>query len=145
MYALRVADHGSVAVVTKKGAAESATNYAQGGIAAVVAPDDSLESHVQDTLEAGAGLCHEDVVRSVIERGPRAIDALLKLGVDFDRVGDREEDGSPGSFALGREGGHRHRRVLHHRDATGREIERALLRVRTPEHRPSRSAAPWTS
>jgi L-aspartate oxidase len=127
MYALRVADHGQVAVVTKKGAAESATNYAQGGIAAVVSPDDSFDAHVQDTLEAGAGLCREDVVRFVIERGPAAIDALLKEGVDFDRVGALEDDGSPGLFALGREGGHRRRRVLHHRDATGREIERALL------------------
>jgi L-aspartate oxidase len=131
MYALRVADRGQVAVVTKKEAAESATNYAQGGIAAVVAPEDSFDAHVQDTLEAGAGLCREEVVRFVIERGPEAIDALLKAGVEFDRVGDVEEDGSPGSFSLGREGGHHRRRVLHHRDATGREIERALLaRVR---------------
>jgi L-aspartate oxidase len=131
MYALRVADRGQVAVVTKKDAAESATNYAQGGIAAVVAPEDSFDAHVQDTLEAGAGLCREEVVRFVIERGPGAIDALLKAGVEFDRVGDVEEDGSPGSFSLGREGGHHRRRVLHHRDATGREIERALLaRVR---------------
>jgi L-aspartate oxidase len=127
MYALRAADHGSVAVVTKKAAAESATNYAQGGIAAVVSEDDSFESHVQDTLEAGAGLCREEVVRFVVERGPRAIEALLKVGVEFDRVGDVEEDGSPGPFELGREGGHRRRRVLHRRDATGREIERALL------------------
>jgi len=127
MYALRVADSGQVAVVTKKGAADSATNYAQGGIAAVVAEDDSFDAHVQDTLEAGAGLCREEVVRFVIERGPAAIDSLLKAGVDFDRVGAVEDDGSPGHFALGREGGHRRRRVLHHRDATGREIERALL------------------
>jgi L-aspartate oxidase len=131
MYALRVADRGQVAVVTKKEAAESATNYAQGGIAAVVSSDDSFEGHVQDTLEAGAGLCHEDVVRFVVERGPLAIDALLKTGVEFDRLGNVEEDGSAARFALGREGGHRKRRVLHHRDATGREIERALLsRVR---------------
>jgi L-aspartate oxidase len=131
MFALRVAGRGSVAVVTKKGAADSATNWAQGGIAAAVGPEDSFEEHVRDTLDAGAGLCREDVVRFVVERGPAAIDALLKAGVDFDRVGDVEEDGSPGSFSLGREGGHRQRRVLHHRDATGREIERALLaRVR---------------
>jgi L-aspartate oxidase len=131
MFALRVAGRGSVAVVTKKGAADSATNWAQGGIAAVVGPDDSFDAHVRDTLDAGAGLCREEVVHFVVERGPAAIDALLKAGVDFDRVGDVEEDGSPGSFSLGREGGHRQRRVLHHRDATGREIERALLaRVR---------------
>jgi L-aspartate oxidase len=119
-YALQVAEHGRVAIVTKKHAADSATNWAQGGIAAVVAPDDSVEAHVRDTLEAGAGLCREDVVRFVVERGGATIDALLKLGVEFDRA-------SGGSFALGQEGGHTKRRVLHHRDATGREIERALL------------------
>ena len=119
-FALQAAAHGRVAIVTKKQAAESATNYAQGGIAAVVAPDDTTEAHVRDTLEAGAGLCREPVVRFVVERGPATIEALRKLGVEFDRaVG--------GEFAVGREGGHTRRRVLHHRDATGREIERALL------------------
>lgn len=121
-YALQVAEHGRVAIVTKKRAAESATNYAQGGIAAVVAPDDSFESHIHDTLEAGAGLCREEAVRQVVEGGPATIEALLSYGVEF----DREDTAEPG-FELGREGGHRHRRVLHHRDATGREIERALL------------------
>ncbi len=119
-FALKAAEHGRVAIVTKKQAAESATNYAQGGIAAVVGADDSTESHVRDTLEAGAGLCREPVVRFVVERGAATIDALLKLGVEFDRA-------SGGEFAVGREGGHTRRRVLHHRDATGREIERALL------------------
>ncbi len=125
-FALRTAEHGRVAIVTKKQAADSATNWAQGGIAAVVASDDSFESHTRDTLEAGAGLCREDVVRFVVERGPSAIDNLLKLGVDFDRrpAGDPH---AGSEFELGREGGHRRRRVLHHRDATGREIERALL------------------
>lgn len=121
-YALQVAEHGSVAIVTKKRAAESATNYAQGGIAAVVAPDDSFESHIRDTLDAGAGLCREEAVRKVVEGGPATIEALLAYGVEFDR-----SDGEDPEFQLGREGGHRHRRVLHHRDATGREIERALL------------------
>jgi len=118
-YALQVAQRGRVAIVTKKHAADSATNFAQGGIAAVVSDDDSFEAHVQDTLRAGAGLCRENVVRFVVERGPATIDALSKAGVGFDREGDR--------FALGREGGHTRRRVLHHRDTTGREIERALL------------------
>lgn len=125
-FSLRVAEHGRVALVTKKQAADSATNWAQGGIAAVVASDDSFEAHTRDTLEAGAGLCDEDVVRYVVERGPRAIEALLKLGVEF----DRRPPGAPhagSEFELGREGGHRRRRVLHHRDATGREIEGALL------------------
>jgi L-aspartate oxidase len=119
-FALKAAEHGRVAIVTKKHAAESATNYAQGGIAAVVGADDSTEAHVRDTLEAGAGLCRENVVRFVVERGGATIDALLKLGVEFDRD-------TGGEFAVGREGGHTRRRVLHHRDATGREIERALL------------------
>ena len=124
-YALRVAEHGNVAVVTKKRAADSATNWAQGGIAAVLAGDDSFEQHVQDTLTAGAGLCREDVVRHVVERGPAMIEALLKLGADFD-PGEAER-----TLDLGREGGHTRRRIVHHRDATGREIERALLaRVR---------------
>jgi L-aspartate oxidase len=124
-YALRVAEHGSVAVVTKKRAADSATNWAQGGIAAVLAGDDSFEHHVQDTLTAGAGLCREDVVRHVVERGPAMIEALLKLGADFD-PGEVER-----TLDLGREGGHTRRRIVHHRDATGREIERVLLaRVR---------------
>jgi L-aspartate oxidase len=120
-YALRIADRADVAIVTKKRAADSATNWAQGGIAAVQDPEDSFESHVQDTLEAGAGLCDVEVVERVVERGPAMIDALLKLGADFDA------SRGPGRFDLGREGGHTHRRILHHRDATGREIERVLL------------------
>jgi len=126
-FALRVAPHGSVALVTKKRGVDSATNWAQGGIAAVLAGDDSFEEHLRDTLEAGAGLCHEDVVRHVVESGPAAIEALLKCGVDFDRVEAAEAERAGTEFALGREGGHTRRRILHHRDATGREIERALL------------------
>jgi L-aspartate oxidase len=120
-YALRIADRADVAIVTKKRAADSATNWAQGGIAAVQDPEDSFESHVRDTLVAGDGLCDPEVVQRVIERGPAMIDALLKLGADFDA------SRGPGRFDLGREGGHTHRRILHHRDATGREIERVLL------------------
>jgi L-aspartate oxidase len=125
-YALRVAEHGRVTVVTKKEAAQSATNFAQGGIAAVVSDEDSFDSHTEDTMTAGAGICREQVVRFVVERGGAAIESLGKLGVEFDREG---EDGSQGNamYELGREGGHTVRRVLHHRDATGREIERALL------------------
>ncbi|MDJ0852545.1 MAG: L-aspartate oxidase [Myxococcota bacterium] len=130
-YALRLAQHATVALVTKKRAADSATNWAQGGIAAVVADDDSFESHVQDTLTAGAGLCHEAVVRRVVERGPRIIDALLKMGADFD-LDPGKSQASRNPFELGREGGHSHRRILHHRDTTGAEIERVLLaRART--------------
>ena len=125
-FALRVADAGRVAVVTKKRAADSATNWAQGGIAAVLASEDSFEDHVHDTLVAGAGLCDESVVRFVIERGPAMIEALVKLGVEFDRVEGAPADGLEG-FDLGREGGHTKRRILHHRDATGRAIESVLL------------------
>jgi L-aspartate oxidase len=125
-YALRVAEHTTVAIVTKKRAADSATNWAQGGIAAVKSSDDSFESHAADTMAAGAGLCRPDVVAHVVERGPAMIDALLKLGADFDAPKD-DGDRRHSEFDLGREGGHHHRRILHHRDATGREIERVLL------------------
>jgi L-aspartate oxidase len=122
-YSLRVAEHGSVGIVTKKQAADSATNWAQGGIAAVMAGDDSFQDHERDTLAAGAGLCHPDVVRRVVERGPAMIEALTKLGADFDPAAGE----APQHFDLGREGGHSRRRILHHRDATGQEIERVLL------------------
>jgi L-aspartate oxidase len=126
-YALRVAEVGEVALITKRQAIDSATDWAQGGIAAVVDPADSFESHIEDTVTAGAGLCHEDTVRFVIERGPEVIAALQKNGVEFDLP--REPGGAP--FDLTREGGHSQRRILHRRDATGQEIERSLLaRVR---------------
>ena len=119
-FALRAAEHGSVCVVTKKESAESNTNYAQGGIAAVMAPGDDVEDHVRDTLVAGAGLCHEDVVRMVVTEGPERIRDLIDLGAQFDR--DPE-----GALHLGREGGHSANRIVHAEDMTGREIERALL------------------
>jgi L-aspartate oxidase len=125
-YSLRVAEYAQVAVVTKKGAADSATNWAQGGIAAVLASDDSFEDHVRDTMAAGAGLCREPVVRRVVERGPAMIEALRKMGADFDLAAP-EVRGRGHEFDLGREGGHSHRRILHHRDATGAEIEQVLL------------------
>ena len=120
-FALRIAELGSVRVVTKKGSAESATNYAQGGIAAAISPTDSIEEHVQDTLRTGAGLCREEAVRFLVKRGPAAVQRLIELGVRFD-PSERE----PG-YDLGREGGHSHRRVLHAADFTGREIERVLV------------------
>lgn len=122
-FALRTAEKHSVCIVTKKTAAESATNWAQGGIAAAIGSDDSFERHARDTIEAGAGLCREDVVRMVVQKGPSSIRSLLDLGVEFDREDLKNES----SFELGREGGHRTRRVLHHGDATGREIEGTLL------------------
>ena len=127
-FALRVAEAGEVAIITKRQAIDSATDWAQGGIAAVMDPADSFESHVDDTIKAGAGLCLEKTVRFVIENGPAAIDALLKHGVEFDRA---REDAAPTKFDLTREGGHSQRRILHRDDATGHEIEATLLaRVR---------------
>ncbi|MEE9441666.1 MAG: L-aspartate oxidase [candidate division Zixibacteria bacterium] len=120
-FALKVADYGSVAIITKKEETESNTNYAQGGIASVMSPHDSFESHLADTLTAGAGLCKEEVVETIIKAGPACVERLKEIGVKFtrNRVGDR--------FSLGREGGHSHKRVVHADDLTGREIERALV------------------
>jgi L-aspartate oxidase len=125
-FALKVAPHGRVAIITKKDRAESNTNYAQGGIAAVTSKEDSFELHVRDTLTAGAGLCKEEVVRTIIQEGPSRIAELIELGMRFT---EREVAHSPGSreLDLGKEGGHSKRRILHAKDVTGREIERALL------------------
>src|SRR2546427_3334395 len=125
-FALKVAQRGRVAIITKKDRAESNTNYAQGGIAAVTSKEDSFEFHVRDTLRAGAGLCKESVVRTIIQEGPARIEELIHLGMKFSKrevphqVGVKELD-------LGKEGGHSKRRILHAKDVTGREIERALL------------------
>src|SRR6058998_4329411 len=125
-FALQVAPHGRVAVITKKNRAESNTNYAQGGIAAVTSKEDSFELHVRDTLQAGAGLCKEAVVRTIVEEGPERIAELIELGMKFS---EREVPGPNGAreLDLGREGGHSKRRILRAKDVTGREIERALL------------------
>lgn len=124
-FALRAAPHGRVAIITKKGRDDSNTNHAQGGIAAVMSSDDSIELHVRDTLEAGAGLCKEEVVRTILQDGPARIADLIALGVRFDR---RDEPAGPGGceFHLGLEAGHSRRRILHSNDATGREVQRAL-------------------
>src|SRR5512135_2845810 len=92
-YALKVAPHGRVAIVTKKDRAESNTNYAQGGIAAVTSKEDSFELHVRDTLEAGAGLCDEQVVRTIVEEGPARIAELIQLGMHFSERDAPDEDG----------------------------------------------------
>src|SRR5438270_8827852 len=125
-FALKVAPRARVAIVTKKDRAESNTNYAQGGIAAVTSKEDSFEMHVRDTLEAGAGLCKEDVVRTIVQEGPARIQELIELGMRFS---EREVPRSHGEreLDLGKEGGHSKRRILHAKDVTGREIERALL------------------
>ena len=125
-FALKVAPHGRVAIITKKDRAESNTNYAQGGIASVTSKEDSFELHVRDTLQAGAGLCKEAAVRTIVEDGPARIAELIELGMHFT---EREIPLSHGAreLDLGREGGHSKRRILHAKDITGREIERALL------------------
>ena len=125
-YALKVAKAGRVAILTKKNRADSNTNWAQGGIASVTSSEDSFELHVRDTLEAGAGLCRESVVRTIVEEGPARIAELIGLGTQFSR---REIPGGDGrrELDLTKEGGHSKRRILHAADATGREIERALL------------------
>src|SRR5579864_273748 len=122
-FALKAAKHGSVAVITKRKGADTNTAWAQGGIACVTSDEDSFELHVRDTLEAGAGLCDENVVRTIVTEAPARIQDLVDLGVQFD---EREVSGHR-EFDLGREGGHSKRRVLHVRDVTGKEIENALL------------------
>jgi len=119
VYALRVAEAGRVTLITKKRSVETNTNLAQGGIAAVMSPQDSTEMHLEDTIRCGEGLTDERVARMVVERGPSLIGELVELGVRFSREGDR--------YDLGREGGHRERRIVHAKDATGREVERGLL------------------
>jgi len=121
-YALKCGELGTVVVVTKKKDVDTATNLAQGGIAAVLGEEDSVESHMEDTLSSGAGLCDEDIVRMVVEDGPERVQELVRIGVGF----VRDEESSSG-YSLGREGGHSCRRVAHAYDLTGREIERALL------------------
>src|SRR5436853_908341 len=96
-FALKVAPSGRVAIVTKKNKAESNTNYAQGGIAAVTSKEDSFEMHVRDTLESGAGLCKEDVVRTIVEEGPARIQELIELGMKFS---EREIASAPGGKEL---------------------------------------------
>ncbi len=118
--AIKLAQKGTVAVVTKKQQNESNTNYAQGGIAAVFDEGDSFDRHIQDTLQAGAGLCHEDAVRLIVEQGPERVRELFALGVAF----TQKENGR---FDLGREGGHHHHRIVHVKDHTGRDVEQALL------------------
>src|SRR5213594_3358137 len=123
-FALKAARHGSVAVITKRKGSDTNTAWAQGGIACVTSDEDSFELHVRDTLEAGAGLCDQAVVRTIVTEGPERIRELAELGLQFDEReirGHRELD-------LGKEGGHSKRRVLHVQDVTGREIEETLLR-----------------
>ena len=127
-FAIEAAAHGSVAIVTKKEAKASNTYYAQGGIASVWDKKDRFDLHLEDTLRAGDGLCHRDVVELVVRSGPDRVRDLIDRGCDF----SREEGGGEG-YDLGMEGGHSHRRILHAKDCTGREVEESLLQ-RCREH-----------
>ena len=120
-FSIKAAELGTVAVVTKKEKTESNTNYAQGGIAAVQDEQDCFEYHIRDTLSCGAGLSHEDVVKFVVTEGPERIRELVGWGVEFTRTAAGGKN-----YDLGQEGGHSMRRVLHAKDLTGQEIERAL-------------------
>lgn len=121
VFALKVADKGKVCIVTKSKADETATKYAQGGIAAVMHSPDTFEKHIHDTLVAGDDLCNEKIVRITITESTDRIKELVDWGTHFDKT-------ESGSFSLGKEGGHSEYRVLHHKDNTGSEIIRALLK-----------------
>ena len=137
-YALKVAEYAVVTLITKKQHTESNTNYAQGGIAAVMAADDTPDLHIQDTEVAGAGLCHRDAVEQMVREGPDRVRELIDWGARFST---ESEHGEAPKLALGREGGHSRHRIVHAKDLTGREVERTLVtaaqrhpRVRVLEH-----------
>lgn len=119
-YALKVADSHSVVLVSKGELNECNTNYAQGGICCVTYPPDSFEKHIEDTLVCGAGKCDVEVVEQVVRSAPQQIKALIDWGTKFDKTAE-------GKYELHREGGHSENRILHHKDLTGAEIERALM------------------
>src|SRR5215472_16734178 len=119
-FALKAANHGTVAILTKRARQEGSTQYAQGGIASVLSSSDSFERHIEDTLTAGAGLCRREAVEVAVREGPERIRELVALGAEFSRR-------PGGDFDLTREGGHSERRIVHATDITGREVERALL------------------
>ncbi len=128
--ALNLAGNARIAVLAKANYEEGSTLYAQGGISAVLDEQDSVESHISDTLKAGAGLCAPNIVKHTVESGEKAIHWLIDKGVEFTKQSNR---GSKDSFHLTREGGHSHRRVLHAADATGRVMEMTLI-DRAKEH-----------
>jgi L-aspartate oxidase len=121
--ALKLADRQKVAVITKKSLLDGASAWAQGGIAAVLSPADSLAEHIRDTLIAGAGLCDPKTTHFVIEHGAAVVDWLISQGVPFTRDND-----SDSGYHLTREGGHSHRRIIHAADATGHAVQETLAR-----------------
>src|SRR5690606_21190269 len=119
-FALKAAELGKVLIVTKSNEDESNTKYAQGGVAAVVDKSDSYEKHVAATQVAGEGSCQLDIVENVVREAPERIKELIDYGTNFDKVDEEHYD-------LAREGGHSNHRILHYKDITGSEIDRALL------------------
>ena len=119
-FALKAAEHGHVTIVTKGEMVECNTNYAQGGICSVTYEPDTFEKHIHDTMVCGAGICDPEAVNLVVRRAPELIADLIAWGTRFDKTPD-------GRFELNREGGHSEHRILHHKDLTGAEIERALI------------------
>lgn len=117
--AIKISDYAKVTVVTKKNIAESNTNYAQGGIASVIDPDDAFEKHIEDTLGTGQGLGDREVIELCVKEGPGRIQELIDIGVDFTK--------KKGKLHLAKEGGHTHKRIVHAKDLTGKEVERALI------------------
>lgn len=120
-FALKASKQGTVAIITKKEKAESNTNYAQGGIAAVFSKDDSYDLHIADTINTGVGLCHPEAVKIMVSEGPFLLKDLMEIGVQFTKKGE--------ILDLGREGGHSRDRIVHSHDRSGAEIESALLRA----------------
>ena len=120
-FALKVAEYGTVSIVTKKKDIESNTNYAQGGIASVFSKNDSYKNHIEDTINAGAELNHKDSVELIVNEGPRLIEELINLGIEF-----TQDD--KGELHLGREGGHTKNRIVHAKDRTGQVVECRLPR-----------------
>jgi L-aspartate oxidase len=122
--ALRLSPGAKIAIIAKSSLQDGSTNYAQGGISAVIDPGDSLESHIEDTLSAGAGLCDEPVVRFAVEHAKEQIDWLIQMGMPFTHeIPPRNATG----YHLTREGGHTHRRVIHAADATGKALSKTLV------------------
>lgn len=119
--ALKLADQQKIAIVTKRSLLDGASAWAQGGIAAVLSPEDSLDEHIRDTLTAGAGLCDPATTRFVVERGASMVNWLIEQGVSFSR-----EDKDSSDYHLTREGGHSHRRIIHVADATGKAVQHIL-------------------
>ncbi|WDN87779.1 L-aspartate oxidase [Desulfosarcina sp. BuS5] len=126
-FALKVAEFGSVALVTKKDVEDSNTQRAQGGIASVFGDMDSFDLHIQDTLASGDGLCSVEVVEMVVKNGPSRIRELIDLGVRFNISGNNSDDNASCDLDLGREGGHSEKRIVHAQDMTGREVENVLV------------------